>query len=436
MKKLLSVICILSVLCLLVACGGETEPTKTTEASGEVTTTEATDPTDPDVTTDPDAPTDPTAPVSTGKGGTTASTASGASKTAGTKSTATTKTAATTAKKDTVKKTDVVGSSADPARWIYKREDNGMMVREFTVDSGKGGDPVVIAQFSDFHINTVDSEDLKNPTLAATSQNRLWQANGRTIPTTKTQLAFAKTFADQIVITGDMLDYLTHAGLQFMKTEVWGKYPGIWVTNGNHDYLQVMHNGDLNNLVTPLVQETLTLQQRYDMMQAGWAHDVDYTSKILKNKVMIIQLDNGQRQFSETQIPKLTADLKTARSKGIPVLLFMHIPMYTANAKESRVKALRADDASSATNNNFSRNNAKVFVGDYKMDQNSATAKVYNLIVNNADVVKGVFNGHMHADLYTEIIGKTPSGTEVKIPQYTMTGSCYGDGHMTLITVK
>ena len=149
---------------------------------------------------------------------------------------------------------------------------------------------------------------------------------------------------------------------------------------------------------------------------------------------MLIQLDNGMHKFTETQVPKLAADIETARERGIPVLLFMHIPVYTRNEKEAEVPAMRDD---TQTKCDFYRNSRNDCVGKDDMDPEDPTAQVYSLIVNNADVVKGVLNGHMHEGFYSEIVGKNPqTGETVLIPQYTMRGSCYGNGHVTLITVR
>jgi hypothetical protein len=114
----------------------------------------------------------------------------------------------------------------------------------------------------------------------------------------------------------------------------------------------------------------------------------------------------------------------------------MHIPLYTNNPAEASVNALRADDQSGASNRDFYRNQNNEFVGSPTMDTNSATYKVYNLITNNGDIIKGVFNGHAHADFYTEIVAKTASGNSTVIPQYTLTGSIYGDGRMLKIRVN
>ena len=68
-----------------------------------------------------------------------------------------------------------------------------------------------------------------------------------------------------------------------------------------------------------------------------------------------------------------------------------------------------------------------------------ANKDVYDLIVKNPDVIKGIFNGHMHSDFYSEIWSKNADGSDnpdVVIPQYTLTGSAYETGHALRITIK
>jgi hypothetical protein len=50
------------------------------------------------------------------------------------------------------------------------------------------------------------------------------------------------------------------------------------------------------------------------------------------------------------------------------------------------------------------------------------------MIVNSADVIKGVFGGHLHNEMYLEIAAKNGDGTPATIPQYVKTASAYGDG--------
>jgi hypothetical protein len=57
---------------------------------------------------------------------------------------------------------------------------------------------------------------------------------------------------------------------------------------------------------------------------------------------------------------------------------------------------------------------------------------MYDLIVSNGDVVKGLFNGHFHNTIYSTLY---TDGGEV-IPQYTL-GTSFIEGGVTLkINVK
>ena len=323
-------------------------------------------------------------------------------------------------------KINVVGTSDDPNRWIYRLGTNGLFVREATFDSGKGGDPIAIVQLSDLHYNYINDRDRQdnNPTVLSTATERLWGANGAHVAQSKTAIDYART-ADQVVITGDVLDYLSWGCIELMQKEVWDVLPNAMITIGNHDYVQQMQG---------TVPETLAPADRWTWLQSVWKHDIYYSSKVMGDKVMLIQMNNGERKFYESQIEPLKKDIETARENGYIVLLFMHETIYTKNRNETAVNALRVNDSGWAFNEDFCSNTANHHVGGADMD--SATKEVYNLITNNADVVKGIFNGHIHSDFYTEVKAKTASGEDTIIPQYTMTGTIYDTGHVMKITVK
>ena len=65
-----------------------------------------------------------------------------------------------------------------------------------------------------------------------------------------------------------------------------------------------------------------------------------------------------------------------------------------------------------------------------------ANKTVYNMIINNADVGKGVFAGHKHSDFYLEILGTNSNGRPAIIPQYVTTATAYQRGHLLRATIK
>ncbi len=316
-------------------------------------------------------------------------------------------------------KINIVGSSSDPKGWIYQLGSGGVMVREATINSGKGGDPVEIVQISDMHFNKVNDKDLQeaNPSIMAIKDFRKLNKNGSSRKNAEACLKYASYF-DQTVVTGDTIDYLTWGALEMMEEIIRKPYPNTLVTLGNHDIVRTW-------TFKGYVRDTTTPESRYQILQENWKHDIYYTSKVIGNKAMIIQMDNGNTVFRDSQIPKLKADIEKAKQNGYAVLLFMHIPISTNNPAYTKVTPLRATDGNG--DNLYETSLSKT---------DTATKQVVEIITNNADVIKGIFCGHVHNDHYVEVNAKTSSGQDAVIPQYVLTGAFYDKGHVLKITVK
>ena len=289
----------------------------------------------------------------------------------------------------------VSGSKSNLTTWIYTLGKNGVRVREAVFDSGKGGTPAEIIHMTDVHFNTVNVQDMieDNPSVMATSVQRFGA-----FPGSKDNLDRCMEYAcyfDQIVFTGDVIDYLSWGNLELVQQKIWDRAPTALVAMGNHEPVRCM--GLPNDVPDPT-----TLESRYAMLQGAWKHNVFYTSRVVKEKAMVIQLDNGFGRFCEQQVPQLEADIAKAREKGYVVLLFYHVPLDTSGVPK----------------------------GD------EATRKVYELITNNADVIKGAFCGHTHTNSYGEIRAKTPSGAAATIPQYVLEPVANHSGVLLKITVK
>jgi hypothetical protein len=119
----------------------------------------------------------------------------------------------------------------------------------------------------------------------------------------------------------------------------------------------------------------------------------------------------------------LAADLATARKNGYTVLIYTHCMLSTRNSADTAVKTLYGADTEP-----YDLYNKGVGKSD--------STGVMELIVNNADIIKGVFNGHMHSDYYTEINAKNADGTAAVIPQYTLHGNFYENGNVLNVTVQ
>lgn len=323
-----------------------------------------------------------------------------------------------------ISKTTITGSERDLNTWMYRLEANGLMVRETVIDSGKNDNTVVeIVQLSDLHINYVNEKDLQDEELAYTSQCRLWNANGACVPAIEKAMKYAAKY-DQTIVTGDTLDYLSEGAIELMQKCIWDVDPEALIALGGHDQVKQMQ--------TKLPEKT-PLEERRAILGRSWKHDISYTSKVIKDKVLAIVMDNGNHGYYEEQVDKLARDIVLAREKKYVVLVFQHEPICTGYPEDCEKQAFRVY---AHENYNFYNN----CIGN-DLSEDSPTTRVYKLLTENADVIRGIFCGHIHSAFYTEIKGSYIDENGIKkfrnIPQPILTPSAYDDyaGHVMKITV-
>ncbi len=321
------------------------------------------------------------------------------------------------------KLSDVYGTAEDPRNHIYTYM-GGPYIRDVVIKSNKPDtEPVYITQTSDTHFNLVNELDEKeqNPSVMSTKIYRLWLANGVSVRPVARAMAYGR-YADQTIVTGDVLDYLSHGCKELVIKNLFRVDTDIMAALGNHDSTRVMQGK---------VSDPTSLDSRRALLQDFWVHDIDYQSKVLKDKVMCVVLDNGSSRFWDEQVVKLKADIEKARENDYIILLFYHIPLSTLNPKDTAIEPI-AEDKSDAMN---------LYTDGIKPNSNTATTELYNLITSNGDIIKGAFCGHWHNDYYTEILATytDANGNKVDtvIPQYVLTSTVYGDvGHVINIKVE
>ena len=214
-----------------------------------------------------------------------------------------------------------------------------------------------------------------------------------------------------------------------MQNEVWDKLPGVIATVGGHELSRKMQG---------TVEDTMSRDERIHIIKDYWKHDIYYASELVGDKVLVIGMLNDLATYTQEQYEKLARDLQYARDNGYIVLIFAHEPMITMNEKYAKVTAedviTVGDDAVFPVDFYDGSKNSGSIVGCDRCDK--TTKAVYELITNSADVVKGIFAGHWHNDMYLEISAKTPDGDSRIIPQYIHTASAYDNGHFMRIIIK
>ena len=324
------------------------------------------------------------------------------------------KTDATDKENDTAKRTFTLNTTNT---WRYSKDvANNVVVRTLNITTGWGGETVTIGQATDLHINYCTSNDLKDPVLYSTYQNRKWLKDGASLPNVQRCLETLKK-SDLIVLSGDIYDYYSEGVALKTDEYIFNKYDNVVGCLGNHEIARQMQG---------TVADPLSLDERRELVASTWCNDIDYASYVVKDKVMVVLLNNSTAFFLESQYEKFKTDLEKARNNGYIVLIFYHIPIDTGNPACAKVKSCNEEYYTYLYGRTDIPNPSST----------GATRKVYNLISNNGDVIKGCFVGHDHYDFYTEILAKTPSGRSTMIPQYNLAAGARDSGHVLKIVIN
>ena len=223
---------------------------------------------------------------------------------------------------------------------------NGFNIRDIVIDTGiKGFEETDICYITDPHFNYINEIDISEglASTRASYRGRTWRRKGESIASAVEAIKFAASF-DKIIMGGDSVDYLSNGGLT-LTSRIFAERSvnnSVMMVLGNHEGTELCEE-DI------YIEEMLTTKQHYDFYQTKWSNNVYYSSDILKSstgkeQVMVIGLDNSLVKYWKSQLELLKKDLSYARKKGIPVLLFQHLPMLTMNPSEEHHGFVMSDD--------------------------------------------------------------------------------------------
>lgn len=307
---------------------------------------------------------------------------------------------------------------------VYRLGYTGQYIIEMEIDSGLGGEAVEIDQITDVHFNYVSISDEGDCEAMATRKKRKWLSEGESVKSAINAMDVA-CYADQTVVTGDTLDYLSNGCIMLTRDHILERDPDVMMALGGHELTKQMQTG---------LPDMLPLEERLAMLKEFWPHDMHYYSRTVKDKVICVCIDNSRARFLDIQIEKFAADIQKARSENKIILIFMHEPISPRDGKGAIPTLWYSSGAD--TEYDFNKNGT---VGAGKMDD--ATAEVYRLITQNADVIKGIFCGHMHSMFYNEVRATYSDEDGIHdavIPQLISPGNAYLNhaGRVVRIIVK
>lgn len=300
----------------------------------------------------------------------------------------------------------------------YRMKDTEQVIFEVNIDSGLGGEEVNIAMMNDMHINYCDEVDETDEEVMYTKARRWWNANGSSIVPVDNAMDAAQYF-DQTVIAGDTMDLLAHGTMELTKKHVFDRDPNVLIPVGSHEFSKQVGTG---------VSDKMTLDERREIVRKFWIHDIHYATKDVKDKVICVGVDNSAGYYYDGVAEKLQAEVERARKENKIILLFQHEPLSTGVPEDEKCRALYA--AYMDVSNFYDKD----LIYSKKKPLKHDDEKMYEVLKNSTDVIKGVFAGHLHSLFYNEI--NFDNGK--RLPQYTCVGNTYFGyaGVITRIIVK
>lgn len=195
--------------------------------------------------------------------------------------------------------------------------------------------------------------------------------------------AYVKETGYPLVNTGDMLDFITPENMRI--TREFAEKTGMMLATGNHEYWHCRKNRFSFDDVAETYEKK---NESLALVESAIGMDIRFSCREIGG-VNFVCMDDGDYDIDEDIFEKLLQ----AEAEGKPILLFMHIPLYSAHLDSQAKYSLCAPDA-------YFENCHPVDV--FERTPNDLTRRICEHI-RESSLIKCVLSGHTHEN--TEIIG-------------------------------
>lgn len=251
-----------------------------------------------------------------------------------------------------------------------------------------GGEPFELVHATDTHFSYGDERDGEKKIKHAKGRNdvfgcqqELWIAYAE---------ATARALQAPIVHTGDLIDFVSMANLDRAK-RFFDENDVALVTAGNHEFAIYVGDGEKEDAAYR--DRSLALVQSY------YPNDIRFYARELKG-VNLVGIDNGYYRFEPWQLERLKAEA----GKGMPILLFLHNPLYTPELFRALTKnqpcAFLAGVPDELTAN---------YPPDRREQQHADETTLESMAyIRACPQIKAIFAGHLHFDAETMVTDTLP----------------------------
>lgn len=234
--------------------------------------------------------------------------------------------------------------------------------------------PFKFIHISDNHVTLADEREERKKQELAESRSVHFKGPVSILESVRDYANENNTF---VAHTGDLIDFISEKNYEF-ATE-YASSCDLFFAAGNHEFANYLGEHEDNEYKA----------RSAERINACFKNDIFFDTKIV-NGINLIAIDNSYHQFEAWQLERLKEEIK----KGLPILLFMHAPIYDEATYDCMINRLNNKCA-------FLMNVPDELVDLYPEDlryhhrATEATKEAYKLILE-APLIKAVFAGHIH----------------------------------------
>ncbi len=240
--------------------------------------------------------------------------------------------------------------------------------------------PFTFLIISDVHLAETDGRDSEERRRFAESRKRDFSYARRFLDEVE---AYVRETGYPLVNTGDMLDFITPENLRV--TREFAEKTDMMLATGNHEYWHCPKNRFSFDDVPETYEKK---NESLALVGAGVGMDIRFSCREIGG-INFVCVDDGDYDIDEDIFEKLLR----VEAEGKPILLFMHIPLYSSHLDSQAKYSLCAPDA-------YFENCHPVDV--FERTPSDLTRRICEHI-RESSLIKCVLSGHTHEN--TEIIG-------------------------------
>lgn len=247
--------------------------------------------------------------------------------------------------------------------------------------------PLKVLHITDSHLALCDErDDERKQAIAAKKADKLESS----LANLKEQIAYGEAHCDLILHTGDLIDFVSFLGVEFARNLL--NNDKILFIAGNHEYSQYVGEAweDMNYRMNSCMK----------MGPNGLGVNLFFTSRTVSG-VNFVGIDDAYHQVEEWQIERLQMEVR----KGLPVVLFMHAPLFEQSLYEKSIEFWKDGSAYLVgCDEEHLLNYSEILAMGQRP---SETTKRFVEYVNGENQIKAVLAGHLHFNFESRLPGGT-----------------------------